>query len=335
MGHENVGRGFVQRRLGRGVYRLPDRFDELSVARFDGLAPVRGQREAERDQRIARADAVELFGVAQVVAFAVRPHAPGVQHQESGTARGPNLGDDCVHLLEELRIVVAVAPRGEAERRAARLEVAADGMPAVGGLRDPVVLDDDEQGRAPHRREIHRLVHETLAERAVADHGDDEAAAVAKLVRQREAGADTHHAALHTVAVEVPVSEVLAAAPATADPCFAAHDLGHQADEVARVGEEVAVVAVVGEDDVLGIVERPHDRHRGQLLAEAGVRRARHEAARELVEDQLLGEPDQVTESEEAFPIESDPGLAVRVAGDAGQRPWRGRGGQIGRGGNC
>ena len=115
-------------------------------------------------------------------------------------------------------------------------------------------------------------------------------------MRQRHAGADAHHAALHAVAVEVPVGEVLAAAPSTAYAGLAPHDLGHQAEEISGVGEEMPVVAVIGENDIVGIVERAHDCHRGQFLAEAGVGRARHESARELIEDQLLGQPDQVTE---------------------------------------
>ena len=151
----------------------------------------------------------------------------------------------------EVRVVVAEAPGIEPECGTARLDVAAHGVTCIGGLRDAVVLHDDQQRRAPGRRQVHRFIHQALAQCSIPDDRCHDSITGAQLVRQRHAGADAHHPALHAVAVEVPVGEVLAAAPSTTNTCLASHDLRYQAEEISRVGEEMPVVAVVGENDVV------------------------------------------------------------------------------------
>ena len=75
-------------------------------------------------------------------------------------------------------------------------------------------------------------------------------------------------------AVEVAEGDVLAAPPASADAALSPHHLRHQAVEVARVGEEVAVVAVVGQDRVIWMSQGAYHRHLAELLTEASMRGA-------------------------------------------------------------
>ena len=84
--------------------------------------------------------------------------------------------------------------------------------------------------------------------------------------------------------------------------------------KVARIGQKVTVVAMIGQHRVLGVIERAHDRKGGDLLAEAGVRGAGNQPARELIEDELLGQPDQVT-------------IGIEVSGSRPMRglPWSSR----------
>ena len=85
-------------------------------------------------------------------------------------------------------------------------------------LRVVVVLDDEQDGQLPERRDVQRLVRDALAERAVAEeHGRDRARAL-HLLGERDPGRDRDDAPEHAVRVEVAPAEVLAAALAAADP---------------------------------------------------------------------------------------------------------------------
>ncbi len=128
------------------------------------------------------------------------------------------------------------------------------------------------------------------------------------------------HARLHAVAVEVPVGEVLAAADASADAGLAAHDLGDEPVEISRIRQEVPVVTMIRQHHVVRMVERSHDRHLAQLLAEAGVRGAREQALGEELEQQLLGPPNEVPERVEGRRVERKARLALIVAIDSRQR---------------
>ena len=149
-------------------------------------------------------------------------------------------------------------------------------------------------------------------------HGDD-ARSAAHPSRQRESGADGRHPALHAVAVEMPEGEVLAAADAAAHAGLAAHDLGDEPVELARVGQEMPVIPMIRQHHIVGIVERAHDRHLAELLAEAGVRGARDRPLAEQLEQQLLGAPNQIAERYKSSADASDDWPAGRdLAGSRG-----------------
>ena len=314
-----------RRRLASGdaLAACPHRLDEPSVARFDRLARRIAQSPAQRGQRIA--------GTNPSISSPSRRSSPllcGPMRRVSRTrnpgrrSRAPprRLPRPCGRTPDRRRRSRQVS---KPEGRAARFDAAADRVPGVRRLRDAVVLDDDQQRRTPHRREVHALVQQPLAERAVADDAATMRAIASQLAREREPGGDAGHAALHAIAVEVPEGHVLAAAAAAADACLASHDLGDQADEIARIGEKVTVVAVVGQHGVVRMVQRPDDRQRRQLLPETGVRGSRDEAARELIEQQLLGEANQVAEGVQALGIESDARFAMAVPREAWQHARR------------
>ena len=278
-GAEDVRRHLGVACLRRGLGPCSGLVHEAYVARLDTLPRRVGQSTAQRGKRIPAADLGHLFTGAQVITFAVRPHAARIDYQEAGTSGCAYRDHDVRDLAAELRVVIGQMPCCEPEGSAALLDAAADGLPGVSGLRDAVVLHNDEQRRLPHRREIHALVHQTLTERAVADHRRHQRTAAALLARQGEARADTHHAGLHAVAVKLSPREMLAAAASATNSVLAPHDLRDQAWKVARIGQKVTVVAVIGQDCVFGVIQRAHDRKGGKFLPEAGVRGSRNESA--------------------------------------------------------
>ena len=124
--------------------------------------------------------------------------------------------------------------------------------------------------------------------------------------------------ALHTVAVEVLPRQMLAAAVTAANTGFASHDLGDQAEKVARISQKVTVVAMVRQHGVLGVVQRTHHRDGRDLLAQAGVRGTRDESTRELIENELLGQTNQVAVGVQTLRIQADARPAVVVACEPG-----------------
>ena len=111
-------------------------------------------------------------------------------------------------------------------------------------LRVVVVLDDEEDREPPERGHVQRLVRDSLSERAVAEEHRRDGAGALLLLRERDAGRD-RDASEHTVGIEVPVAEVLAAALPTADTGCFPHHLAEQAERVVREREVVPVTAVV------------------------------------------------------------------------------------------
>ena len=83
----------------------------------------------------------------------------------------------------------------------------------------------------------------------------------------------------------------------------------------------MAVIAMIGQDNVQRMIQCTHDRNGGQLLAKTGVSSAGYEAARKLVENQLFGEADQMAEGIQAFRVEPDLRLAIIIPRSIGQRP--------------
>jgi hypothetical protein len=54
--------------------------------------------------------------------------------------------------------------------------------------------------------------------------------------------------------MEVPVRDMLTSAPAAAHPGLAPHDLGYETDEIAGVGEKMAMITVIGQHRIVGVV---------------------------------------------------------------------------------
>ena len=75
---------------------------------------------------------------------------------------------------------------------------------------------------------------------------------------------------------------------------------------------------MVGQHRVLGVVHCAHHRDGSDFLAEAGVRGARDEPAGELIEDELLGQTNQVAVGIEALRIQTDARSALVVARETG-----------------
>src|SRR5262249_30840566 len=151
-----------------------------------------------------------------------------------------------------------------------------------------VVLEEDEERQTPLGRDVERLVDDALAERAVTDANRDDAVLARQFLREREACAHRNDAALHAVAEEPSSAQVLAAADARAHARARPHDLRDQALDVIRPGDEVAMAAMVREDDVALVIEALRKEHGRQLLPDAGMRRAGDLALREQGQQPLL-----------------------------------------------
>ena len=89
-------------------------------------------------------------------------------------------------------------------------------------------------------------------------------------------------------------------------------------------GQKMPVITVIGQYHIPWVVQGPHYRHRAQFLPDAGVGSAGYKTAAELVQQQLLGAANQVTECVQIFGFEADDGFAIGVI------YWKGRGYQIG-----
>ena len=161
--------------------------------------------------------------VAQVVALAVRPHAPRVDHQKAGPpARAHAVAPPPRPAAKNVGSASSQLPRAQAERLAARLDVAADGVARVGVVCAMRLFSTTNSiGTSQIDARFIALVQQALAERAVADdHRDDAPSLRAACVARAWPTPMAVMPALHAVAVEVPVGEVLAAAaPPQTPPC--------------------------------------------------------------------------------------------------------------------
>ena len=178
------------------------------------------------------------------------------------------------------------------EGATARREAAGELQRGRRRLGDAIRLDREHDRQVPERGNIHRLVDEALAEGAVAEPGAGYGAAAPGLLRQRDADGVADTAALHAVGIEIAPVQVLAAAPPAADAVGPAEDLGEKRKDLAAIGEEMPVAAMVAEHAVARAVERSRDRDCGDLLADAGVGRAADAAGGELVEQHALEDAD-------------------------------------------
>ena len=153
---------------------------------------------------------------------------------------------------------VAAAPPGPSvgltvwiPKAAARaLDVAGERLRLRRALGVVIVLQDDQQRQLPLRGDVQRLVDRSLAERAVADehHGDRVASRGASPpapARPRPA-----RSPLDAVAENTPLRKGAGCRHGRRRPPLLAHHLRDQALDIARPGQEMAVAAMVRENDV-------------------------------------------------------------------------------------
>ena len=73
-------------------------------------------------------------------------------------------------------------------------------------------------GNVPDRRQVQALIEQTFAQRAVADNARDNSAVLPAFNRQAMTHANGCHAALHSIAMKMPKSDMLAAADTVTNP---------------------------------------------------------------------------------------------------------------------
>ena len=215
------------------------------------------------------------------------------------------------------RVHAVDPPGGDAEAEGARRQPRfPGGLLDGGGHGVHVVLDEEAERQVPRGGQVEALQHRADVGRAVAEVGDGEVVGAGVLLRPGVARRHRHAAPDDGVGAERPGLEPLqvhgAAAPA-AVPLGQPEDLGQRAlqhgldlrrDQVRRVqhalghvgdrlGQELVVAAVRAVDGVRR-AERDDGADRAALLADAGVRRAVHQALARQLEDRLLERPDEV-----------------------------------------
>ena len=212
-----------------------------------------------------------------------------------------------------LWIGVAEPVAGKAESLAPRQHVSGDAPVRGRRLRDAVVFDHKQHRQTPEGGEVHRLVEQPLAEGSVANHDRDDGIAATKAARQCKPACDGGHAALHAIRMEFAGRHVLAAAAAAAKRALPAGQLGKEARRVAAKAQQVAMIAVIGQNVVLGKKRADH-RHLAEFLAEAGMDGAGHMAV--VIEPQrlLLRVADKARVSEDVQRIGGDRGPPAHYA---------------------
>src|SRR5581483_10811603 len=181
------------------------------------------------------------------------------------------------------------------ERARSREQLACGRLEVVRVLVVEVVLADVDHGQRPERGHVHDLVHESLAERALAEEADRDLIRAAALRRERGPGGDAGRAADDRVRAEVAVlvvGDVHRAALAAAVARLLAEQLGEHPARLGALREAVTVPAVRRRDPVVP-AERGAHADRDPLLADVQVRQARHLRAPVQLVRLLLEEPDQ------------------------------------------
>ena len=253
----------VRRRDGETRLRRIERhflhgLQELGVALFDRGSQGRVQAAPQCRQRVSFGDRLQLLRFAQIVTLAVRAHPLGIDDEQPGALLAAHLRHNAFDGRDEVSRRVVDTPCAQSKGLAATLRRAGNGAGGRRRLRNAVVLHHKQDRAPPYRGEIHALVQQTFTERAVSDHDGHHAVARTLEQIQRMPDSDASHPGLHAIAVETAMRDVLAAAVSTTNACLASHDLGHQPECVAGVGQIVAVVSMVREHGVIGVVERPH-----------------------------------------------------------------------------
>src|SRR5258708_14488805 len=102
----------------------------------------------------------------------------------------------------------------QSEGSATAFDIAADGFAGRCCLRDSIVLDYEQDGEPPDGGEVHALIEQALAQRAVADDNGSDPVFSSHAPRQRLADADSRHPALNAIGMKIPEGQMLAAANA-------------------------------------------------------------------------------------------------------------------------
>ena len=118
------------------------------------------------------------------------------------------------------------------------------------------------------------------------------------------------------MAVEMAKSHVLTAAASAANTGLAAHQLGHEANEIARIGQKMAMIAVIRKHRVIGVPQRPYHRHLAEFLTDAGMCGAGELAFGKQVEQERLGRADSLGIGVQGGRFGRNDRPAMRVAGD-------------------
>ena len=202
--------------------------------------------------------------------------------------RGPRAPSSSVHPVH--------VAAGDAVGAAALVEVLhRRGAVERGAHAVAVVLDDVDDRQLPERGDVQGLVEGALVDGAVAEEAEHHLLGLAQADRVAHARRHRQVAAHDAVPAEVAggdVVEVHAAALAAADAPDLPAQLGHQRPGVGAAGERVAVVAVGGDEVVVGPKEA-HRRHRHRLLADVQVEEAADLALHVDLGAALLEPPDE------------------------------------------
>ncbi len=255
--------------------------------------------------------------------------AVGQHLEEIGAFPGADMGDRLARRrIDRLDVHAIDLPAGDAPGLAVAREVLR-GRGAIdrGAHAVFVVLDDVEDGELHQRGEVEALIDLALVGGALAEIGGADAAVVAVVVGEGEAGADAHLGADDAV----PAEEVLfarehvhRAALAVRVAVAPAGEFGHHPLGVHADGEHMAVVAIAG-DDLIALLKRKLHAGDHRLLADIEVA----EAADQTHAVELAGAFLEAPDEHHHFIGAQQPVLAERrVAGVGG---CGGRGGGLGR----
>jgi hypothetical protein len=135
-----------------------------------------------------------------------------------------------------------------------------------------VVLDHEQDGQAPDRRQVRRLVEVALAGAAVADEGGRDPARTLELRREGQPVRDRQHRAQmadHPDDALVQRAEMERAVAPGGEASVLAEELPEETAEVQAAAGEDAQVAVQGQDPVVRL-ERGRHADRDRLLAHPG-----------------------------------------------------------------
>ena len=175
-----------------------------------------------------------------------------------------------------------------------------------------IVLADVDHRQFPERRHVHRLVKQSLPERAVAEEADRDLIGAAHLDRHRRAGGDAGAAADDGIGAQVAgvlVGDVHGAAFAAAIAGFLAEQFGKHSVQRRALGDTVAVAAV-GAGDVIVLAQRFANADRDGFLADIEMRETRHLGAEIKLVDLFFEEPDL-----QHLAVELEPALVVSAGG--------------------